>query len=96
MWAYFLRRLLLMIPTLFGISLFNFVLINAAEAPRAQSVSEDGTVDASASVEAGEARCRPPLLATLTVCPQHGQVSSSAEEGAVCWRVPPSSVVPPS
>ncbi|MHC4409251.1 MAG: hypothetical protein ACYS0F_09630, partial [Planctomycetota bacterium] len=55
MWAYFVRRVLLMIPTLFGISLFNFLLINAADAPRAQGVSEDGTVDASASVEAGEA-----------------------------------------
>jgi len=55
MWAYFVRRLLLMIPTLFGISLFNFLLINAADAPRAKSVAEDGTLDASASVEAGEA-----------------------------------------
>ncbi|MEM8883172.1 MAG: hypothetical protein AAGD14_03800, partial [Planctomycetota bacterium] len=55
MWAYFVRRFLLMIPTLFGISLFNFLLINAAEAPRSTNVSEDGTVDASASVDAGEA-----------------------------------------
>jgi len=55
MWAYLLRRSLLMIPTLFGISLFNFLLINAADAPRTGSMSVEGVVDASASAEAGEA-----------------------------------------
>jgi peptide/nickel transport system permease protein len=55
MWAYLLRRSLLMIPTLFGISLFNFLLINAADAPRSGSMSVEGVVDASASAEAGEA-----------------------------------------
>ncbi|MHC4941173.1 MAG: ABC transporter permease, partial [Planctomycetota bacterium] len=55
MWAYLIRRILLMIPTLFGISLFNFLLINAADAPRASNVSADGIVDASASVDAGAA-----------------------------------------
>lgn len=55
MWAYFLRRSLLMIPTLFGISLFNFLLINSADAPRAGSMSADGVVDSSASAESGEA-----------------------------------------
>ncbi|MHC4849243.1 MAG: hypothetical protein ACYTEG_12415, partial [Planctomycetota bacterium] len=55
MWAYLVRRSLLMIPTLFGISLFNFLLINAADAPRTGSMSVEGVVDASASAEAGEA-----------------------------------------
>ncbi|MHC4952254.1 MAG: ABC transporter permease [Planctomycetota bacterium] len=55
MWAFLLRRTLLMIPTLFGISLLNFLLINAADAPRAGSISEDGVVDASASADAGAA-----------------------------------------
>jgi len=55
MWAYLLRRSLLMIPTLFGISLFNFLLINAADAPRTGSMSVEGVVDASASAQAGEA-----------------------------------------
>ena len=55
MWAYVVRRLLLMIPTLIGISLVNFLIINAADAPRAGTISTDGVVDASASVEAGEA-----------------------------------------
>ena len=34
MWAYILRRVILMVPTLIGISLINFLLINAADAPR--------------------------------------------------------------
>ena len=55
MWAFLIRRVLLMIPTLFGISLLNFLLINAADAPRAGSISEDGVVDASASADAGAA-----------------------------------------
>ena len=55
MTAYLIRRLLLMIPTLFGISLINFALINLAPAQRASTVSEEGNLDASASVEAGEA-----------------------------------------
>jgi len=55
MWAYVVRRLLLMVPTLIGISLVNFLIINAADAPRGGAISPDGLVDASASVEAGEA-----------------------------------------
>jgi len=55
MWAYILRRVLLMIPTLIGISLINFLLINSADAPRAGNMSTEGVVDASASADAGEA-----------------------------------------
>ena len=54
MWSYIVRRLLLMIPVLFGISIINFAIINIAPAPRAPSVNEQGMVDVSASAEAGE------------------------------------------
>ncbi len=52
--AYVFRRLLLMIPTLFGISLLNFGIINLAPAPRSSSVSEAGEFDRSSSIEANE------------------------------------------
>ena len=55
MWTYLVRRLLLMIPTLFGISLINFGLINAADVSHTSTISTEGSMDASASVEAGEA-----------------------------------------
>jgi len=54
-WTYVVRRLLLMIPTLFGISLINFALINAADVSHTSTISTEGNLDASASVEAGEA-----------------------------------------
>ena len=52
-WA--LRRLLLMIPMLFGISLINFAIINFSDPVRTSSANPDGRVDPSKSVEAGEA-----------------------------------------
>ena len=55
MWAWFLRRLLLMVPTLFGISIINFIIINVGDPKRTSSANPDGKVDPSKSVEAGEA-----------------------------------------
>ncbi|MHC4960099.1 MAG: hypothetical protein ACYTGN_17210, partial [Planctomycetota bacterium] len=55
MWAYVVRRLLLMVPTLFGISLINFALINAADPDHTSTISVEGSLDATASIEAGEA-----------------------------------------
>lgn len=52
--TYVLRRLLLMIPMLFGISIVNFLIINAGEAPRMSNVNESGDFDASASMQANE------------------------------------------
>lgn len=52
--TYVLRRLLLMIPMLFGISILNFLIINAGEAPRMSNVNEAGDFDASASMQANE------------------------------------------
>jgi peptide/nickel transport system permease protein len=52
--TYVLRRLLLMIPMLFGISIVNFLIINAGEAPRTSNVNESGDFDASASMQANE------------------------------------------
>jgi len=52
--AYVVRRLLLMVPMLFGISLVNFAIVNLAPAPRSSSVSEAGEFDRSSSVEANE------------------------------------------
>jgi peptide/nickel transport system permease protein len=52
--TYVLRRLLLMIPMLFGISIVNFLIINAGEAPRMSNVNEAGDFDASASMQANE------------------------------------------
>jgi ABC-type dipeptide/oligopeptide/nickel transport system permease component len=55
MWVWALRRFLLMIPTIFGISLINFALINIGDPQRTTSVDPEGKVDPSKSVEAGEA-----------------------------------------
>ncbi len=52
-WA--IRRLLLMIPMLFGISLINFAIINFSDPTRTSAANADGRVDPSQSVEAGEA-----------------------------------------
>jgi peptide/nickel transport system permease protein len=52
--AYLLRRILLLVPTLFGISLVNFLIINLAPAPRSSSVGTSGEYDRSTSVEAKE------------------------------------------
>ena len=43
-----------MIPMLFGISIVNFLIINAGEAPRMSNVNESGDFDASASMQANE------------------------------------------
>jgi len=54
-WAYILRRLLLMVPTLFLISLINFAIINLAPAKRPSNIRSDtGELDTSASMEAKE------------------------------------------
>jgi len=52
--TYILRRFLLMIPMLFGISIVNFLIINAGKAPRMSNVNESGDFDASASMQANE------------------------------------------
>jgi peptide/nickel transport system permease protein len=54
MWTWFVRRLLLMVPTFFLISLANFLLINTGDPQRTTSASPEGRVDPSRSVEAGE------------------------------------------
>jgi peptide/nickel transport system permease protein len=55
-WTYILRRLLLMIPTLFLISLINFGIVNLAPVKPPSNVRpETGDFDASASMEAKEA-----------------------------------------
>jgi peptide/nickel transport system permease protein len=54
-WTYIARRLLLMIPTLFLISLLNFAIVNLAPAKRPTNVSPTGELDSSASMEAKEA-----------------------------------------
>ncbi|HEX5031062.1 MAG TPA: ABC transporter permease [Candidatus Eisenbacteria bacterium] len=55
MWAYIVRRLLLMVPTLFLISLLNFAIINLAPAKRPSNIRSDtGELDTSASMEAKE------------------------------------------
>jgi len=53
--AYVLRRLALLVPILFGISLVNFLIINLAPAPRSSTVGTSGEFDRSTSVEANEA-----------------------------------------
>ena len=53
--TYVLRRLLLMVPMLFGISLVNFGILHLVEAPRSSSVGTSGEFDTSTSVEANEA-----------------------------------------
>ncbi|MHC4222564.1 MAG: hypothetical protein ACYSUN_01115, partial [Planctomycetota bacterium] len=55
MWTYVVRRLLLMVPTLFGITIINFAIINLAPAPRSSNVQPSGDFDASKSMEADEA-----------------------------------------
>ncbi len=55
MWTYIVRRLLLMVPTLFLISLLNFAIVNLAPAKRPTNVSSTGELDLSASMEAKEA-----------------------------------------
>ncbi len=55
MWTYIVRRLLLMVPTLFLISLLNFAIVNLAPAKRPTNVSVTGELDKSASMEAKEA-----------------------------------------
>ena len=52
--TYIIRRLLLMIPLLFGISFVNFIIVTAAEAPRSSNVQQSGELDASKSLEANE------------------------------------------
>jgi len=52
--TYLLRRLLLMIPMLFGISLLNFGLINLAPSPRSSNVQDSGDFDTSKSADANE------------------------------------------
>jgi peptide/nickel transport system permease protein len=54
-WTYIVRRLLLMVPTLFLISLVNFAIVNLAPAKRPTNVSVTGELDSSASMEAKEA-----------------------------------------
>jgi peptide/nickel transport system permease protein len=54
-WTYIIRRLLLMVPTLFLISLINFGIVNLAPAKRPTNVSDTGALDTSASMEAKEA-----------------------------------------
>jgi peptide/nickel transport system permease protein len=54
-WTYVVRRLLLMVPTLFGITIINFAIINLAPAPRSSNVQPSGDFDASKSMEADEA-----------------------------------------
>ncbi len=56
MWTYVVRRLLLMVPTLFLISLINFGIVNLAPVKPPSNVRpETGDFDASASMEAKEA-----------------------------------------
>ena len=55
MWTYIVRRLLLMVPTLFLITLLNFAIVNLAPAKRPTNVSSTGELDSSASMEAKEA-----------------------------------------
>ena len=56
--TYVLRRLLQMIPMLFGISIVNFLIINAGPTPRLSNVNESGDFDASASMQANEREMR--------------------------------------
>jgi hypothetical protein len=51
---YIVRRLLLMIPLLFGISCVNFFIVTSAPAPRSSNVQSSGELDASKSLEANE------------------------------------------
>ena len=86
MWTYVVRRLLLMIPTLFGISLINFALINAADVSRSSTISAEGSLDASASVEAGEADRI--LRATFNLDkPVFFNTRYSLSDGEILWRL---------
>jgi peptide/nickel transport system permease protein len=53
-WTYIVRRLLLMIPMLFGISIVNFAILNLAPAPRSSNVTNTGDLDLASSMEANE------------------------------------------
>jgi hypothetical protein len=53
-WTYIVRRLLLMFPMLFGISVVNFGILNLAPAPRSSNVKQGGDLDLSSSMEANE------------------------------------------
>ena len=67
MLAYIARRLLLIIPTLFGILLINFVIIQAAPGgPVEQMIAKLEGFDGATSRIAGAARrCRWPVPATV-------------------------------
>lgn len=71
MLAYIFRRLLLIIPTLFGILLINFVIIQAAPGgPVEQMIAKlEGFEGATSRIAGGGPKCRWPAPA-VTVAPR--------------------------
>ncbi|MDX1319749.1 MAG: microcin ABC transporter permease, partial [Oceanospirillum sp.] len=54
MWSYIARRLLLMIPTLFGIMLLNFIIVQAAPGgPVEQVLAQLDGMDSQSSTRIG-------------------------------------------
>ena len=65
MLAYIIRRLLLIIPTLFGILLINFIIIQAAPGPVEQAIAAGGLEGATSRtpVAARKSRWAAPAIA---------------------------------
>jgi len=84
--TYIVRRLLLMVPTIFLISAINFAIINAAPAPRLSNVGADGIFDKSASAEANEGE----FIFRQTFAldkPVFWNTRYALEDGEILWRV---------
>ena len=77
MLAYLIRRLLLMVPTLFGIMVINFVIIQAAPG---------GPVEQMLSQIQGTAAARPPASPAMSATPAARSQTDTSGGGAGTYR----------